>query len=199
MIDTVVFDVGNVLVDWNYLDHLDSLGFSQETKDAVVKAVFRNPVWRRLDEGTMTETEALAAFIRTAPEYEKEIRLAFGSCENCIHLFPYSVDWVQSLKEKGCRVLILSNYSEFLFEKTKGKMKFLPLIDGTLFSYRYQMVKPEPRIYRKLIELFRLVPEHTVFIDDLKENVDGAAAFGIHPIQFFGYEDAKKKLEALGI
>ena len=64
MIDTVVFDVGNVLVDWNYLDHLDSLGFSQETKDAVVKAVFRNPVWRRLDEGTMTETEALAAFIR---------------------------------------------------------------------------------------------------------------------------------------
>lgn len=199
MIDTIVFDVGNVLVDWNYMDYLDQLGFSPETKDAVARAIFRNPVWGCLDAGTISTAEALASFIQTVPAFEKEIRTAFGGCEECIHLFPYSVGWVRSLKEKGYRTLILSNYSEFLFEKTKNKMEFLPLMDGALFSYRYKMVKPEPRIYRKLIELFRLVPEHTVFIDDLKANVDGAAAFGIHPVQFFGYDDAQKKLKALGV
>ena len=197
MIDTVVFDVGNVLVEWNYLDYLDSLGFSEETKNAVVKAIFQNPVWNSLDQGTVSAEDALVSFIRTAPDYEQEIRTAFGGCENCIHLFPYSVEWVQSLKERGCRVLILSNYSEYLSEKTKDRMEFLPLMDGTLFSYRVQMVKPQPQIYRKLIEMFDLVPERTVFIDDMKENVDGAAAFGIHPIHFLGYEDAKEKLAAL--
>lgn len=197
MIDTIVFDVGNVLVDWNYRDYLNELGFSDEAKAAVTRAIFENPAWGRLDEGTVSTEEALSSFIRTAPEYEPEIRKAFDGCEACISLFPYSVDWIRSLKEKGYRVLILSNYSEFLFEKTKDKMKFLPLVDGALFSYRYKMVKPEPRIYRQLIRMFDLVPEHTVFIDDLKANVDGAAAFGIHPIQFLGYEDAKKKLEAL--
>ena len=199
MIDTIVFDVGNVLVEWNYSDYLDGLGFSPETKAAVINAVFENPVWNKLDQGTVSAEDALTSFISAAPEYEPEIRKAFAGCDACIHLFPYSVDWIKKKKKKGYRVLILSNYSEYLFEKTKGKMAFLPLMDGTLFSYRYKMVKPDAEIYRQLISMFDLVPEHTVFIDDRKENVDAAAAFGIHPVQFFGYEDARKKLEALGV
>ena len=53
MIDTIVFDVGNVLVEWNYSDYLDGLGFSLETKAAVINAVFENPVWNKLDQGTV--------------------------------------------------------------------------------------------------------------------------------------------------
>lgn len=196
-INTIVFDVGNVLVDWDYMGYLEGLGFSSEVREAVANVVFRNPVWNSLDRGTISLEEAMADCIRNAPEYEREIRTVFDGCEDCIHLFPYAVDWVRSLKERGYRVLILSNYSEFLFEKTRDRMDFLPLMDGTLFSFRYKMVKPEPDIYRKLIELFQLAPERTVFIDDRKENVDAAAAFGIHPIQFFGYEDAKAQLRKL--
>lgn len=199
MIDTIVFDVGNVLVDWNYTSYLDRLGFSDEAKKSVISAIFQSPVWNSLDEGTVSPETALNQFIACAPGYEQEIRQAFSGCEDCIHLFPYSVNWVKSLKEKGYRVLILSNYSEYLFEKTKNKMEFLPLMDGTVFSFRHKMVKPQPQIYRLLIDSFRLVPENTVFIDDRQDNVEAAAAFGIHPIRFTGYSHAVEELRKLGI
>ena len=67
MIDTIVFDVGNVLVEWNYSDYLDGLGFSPETKAAVINAVFENPVWNKLDQGTVSAEDALTSFISAAP------------------------------------------------------------------------------------------------------------------------------------
>lgn len=199
MIDTIVFDVGNVLVDWNYTDYLERLGFSCAAKEAVTTAVFQSPVWNSLDKGTISPEDAIGEFISRAPRYGHEIRQAFAGCEDCIHPFPYSADWIKSLKEQGLRILILSNYSEYLFDKTKDKMKFLSLVDGTLFSFRCKMVKPQPEIYRLLIDMFGLVPENTVFIDDRPDNTDAAAAFGIHAIRFKGYSDAVLELKKLGI
>lgn len=197
MIDTIVFDVGKVLVDWNYSDYLDRLGFTPREKEAVTAAVFENPLWAALDGGNVTPDDALNGFFRSAPGFRPQIRRAFAGCEDTISLFPYSVDWISSLKKRGFRVLILSNYSEYLFEKTKHKMAFLPLMDGALFSFQCGMVKPQPQIYRKLIDSFHLTPEHTVFIDDRPENTGAAEAFGIRTICFTDFESVRKKLEEL--
>ena len=76
-------------------------------------------------------------------------------------------------------------------------MKFLPYMDGTLFSYVYKMAKPDREIYEKLCTMYQLNPRETVFFDDREDNIAGAGACGIHGILFQNHEQAKKDLETL--
>ena len=75
----------------------------------------------------------------------------------------------------------------------------MPYMDGGILSYQDLVIKPEPEIYRLLIERYHLIPEECVFLDDLQANLDGAAAFGIHTILFKNQQDAIKQLKKLGV
>ena len=180
MIDTIIFDVGRVLVNWDYESYLKRFAFGPEKTKAIAAATFEGPYWRQFDRGIL------------APE-------VFAHCEETITPLPYAESWVRSLKEKGYRLYILSNYSGDLFERTKEKMPFLPYMDGTLFSYTCHLTKPEPEIYQHLIQKFSLTPDRCVFLDDTKANVEAAEQAGIHGIHFTGYEDGVAQLKKLGV
>ena len=182
MIDTIIFDVGRVLVNWDYESYLKRFAFGPEKTKAITAATFESPYWRQFD-----------------PEYTEEIKEVFAHCEETITPLPYAESWVRSLKEKGYRLYILSNYSGDLFERTKEKMPFLPYMDGTLFSYTCHLTKPEPEIYQHLIQKFSLTPDRCVFLDDTKANVEAAEQAGIHGIHFMGYEDGVAQLKKLGV
>lgn len=199
MIDTIIFDVGRVLVDWDYLSYLDRFSFGPKKTAKIAAATFESPFWKEFDRGTLSPKELVRNFCTLAPEYEAEIQEVFAHCEDTITLFPYSVDWVRSLKEKGYHLYILSNYSEELFKRTRCKMDFLPYMDGTVFSYSCHLTKPEPEIYQYLLQKFSLTPEHCVFLDDTPANIEAAEKQGIHGIHFTGYQNAVSKLSALGI
>ena len=95
----------------------------------------------------------------------------------------------------GYHVYILSNYSENMLDQTKDKLKFLPLMDGVVFSYKIKKMKPDPEIYEYLCDEYWLEPEESVFIDDRPVNIKGAETCGIHGIVFRSYEQAKKELD----
>ncbi len=71
------------------------------------------------------------------------------------------------------------------------------LFEGIVFSCRIQKVKPEPGIYEYLLREHGLDPAETVFIDDLKENLEAAAAFGIRTVQFVSPAQCKADLTKL--
>ena len=78
---------------------------------------------------------------------------------------------------------VLSNFSQETFEKIKERNAFLSDFDGMVISYQHHLIKPDPRIYRLLIETYNINPARAVFIDDLEENVKAgreAGFFGIH-------------------
>ncbi|MDD7738956.1 MAG: HAD family phosphatase [Fusicatenibacter sp.] len=199
MIDTVIFDVGRVLVDWNYNRYLEEFSFSGEKKAKIKSAIFEGPYWPMADRGILTFDELLHGFISLAPEYQEDICRVIDGAEKTISLYSYSVPFVKELKEKGLRLYLLSNYSRFLLEKTKHKMDFLPYMDGALFSYSCHLIKPEAEIYRLLLDRFQIEPSHAVFFDDTPANVQGAIDLGIHGIHFTGYENARKALTALQV
>ena len=169
MIDTIIFDVGRVLVNWDYESYLKRFAFGPEKTKAIAAATFESPYWRQFDRGILTPEEIVKGFCSLAPEYTEEIKEVFAHCEETITPLPYAESWVRSLKEKGYRLYILSNYSGDLFERTKEKMPFLPYMDGTLFSYTCHLTKPEPEIYQHLIQKFSLTPDRCVFLDDTKQ------------------------------
>lgn len=196
-IDTVILDVGNVLVDYNWKKYLDSLGFSEEVKKAVAAAVYENPLWEEQDRGEKSDEELTEAFVQNAPAYEREIRMVTEHPGGTVSALPYAGEWVAELKKRGLKVYILSNYGKKMFRQTCGLMEFLPLADGALFSYQCHMIKPEPGIYEKLLRDHRIDPAKAIFIDDRQANLDGARRAGIRGLRFTDYADTKKALERI--
>ena len=198
MIKNVIFDVGKVLMEYDPEGFLKRLGFDEKTQKAVNEAMFLNHLWwEESDRGTMTPAELLEGFVANNPAYEKEIRKAHRMVGGTIELMPYAVEWVKNLKSRGYRLYILSNYAEYTYEQTEHKMKFLPYMDGTVFSYRCKLLKPEKEIYEYICKKYNLIPAECVFIDDREENTEAARSFGMQAITFSDYETDSKNLEDL--
>ncbi len=197
MIKNIIFDVGKVLVYFEPAQHLKNLGYDEAAQAAVMNAVFDHPLWDENDRGSMTPAEFEEAFVANAPEYEEQIRETLQTVEGTIDLLPHSLIWVRELKSRGFRLYILSNYGEHTLEQTKHKLKFLPYMDGVIFSYEHKVIKPESKIYEILLQKYGLDPNECVFIDDRQENIEAAEAFGIRGIRFVDYAQTGRELEML--
>ena len=196
-IDTVILDVGNVLLDYDWKRYLQTFGFDEEKNKKIAAAVFENPLWEEADRGVLSYEELTEGFVKNCPELEAEIRRIYENLGGTIFPLPYACGWVRELKKKGLNVYILSNYSRKMFEQTKDMMEFLPLADGALFSYECHMIKPETEIYEELIRRYKIRPERAVFIDDRQKNVDGAKEAGLLGLRFTDYRDTNRALERL--
>ncbi len=193
----IIFDVGKVLVSYDPDGYMDRMGFDPETKRRLKAAVFEHQLWIDADQGLGTPEEFLHAFTENAPDLADEIRQVHDSVGGTIELYDYAVDWILDLKNRGYHVYILSNYSENMFRQTEHKLKFLPLMDGAVFSWRIKEIKPDAAIYNYLCDEYWLEPEESVFIDDRPENVAGAEAVGIRGICFRSFEQARRELDEL--
>lgn len=197
MIRNIIFDVGKVLVSYEPEEYMKRLGFSEEKRKRINEAMFENPLWDESDQGLRTTEELLKAFIANAPDLADEIRMVHRAVGDTIELLPYALEWIQDLKAKGYKIYILSNYSENTFNQTQEKLKFLPVVDGAVFSYEIKLLKPDAAIYDYLCEKYQLIPEESVFLDDRPVNIEGARKKGIHGIVFCDYEQGKRELEKL--
>ena len=110
MIKNVIFDVGNVLVDFCWEEVFHKLGFEGETFECVADATVRSATWNEFDRGAKPDEEIMAACIKEAPEYEREIRLFYDHVGDTIRTYPYTVRWIRSLEKNGYHTYILSNF-----------------------------------------------------------------------------------------
>lgn len=177
-INTVIFDLGNVLVKYDWETFLQTFGFPERTYRAVADAMFLNDVWQQGDAGLLPEEE-LRLFIEQAPAYETEIREVFEKLAGCVSKYAYTDPLIAYFREKGFKIYYLSNYSEDLYRKTKNELSFIESFDGGVFSYQEKCIKPDKRLYEILLERYQIVPEQALFLDDRKENIDAARALGI--------------------
>lgn len=189
MINTVVFDIGMVLLGW----HTSLDGFYEpEVGKAVWKSIFMYGDWEELDRGVIPEEEVFKRMVSHSPEYEKEIMQVLSNLEPFCRKCDYAVPWVRELKEKGYRVLFLSNFSHHLLVQVPQYMEFLKDMDGGVFSYEAKLAKPDHKIYELLFQRYDLVPENCLFIDDRQDNVEAAISCGMNAVQFKDYETTYK-------
>ena len=189
MIRNMVFDIGNVLMDFRWKEYMRSLFGEDETLiQTINQGIWHNGCWAAMDKGEMDGAATLRSAVAFAPQYEKEIKLTLDSVAHAFHKFEYSIPWIQELKRMGLNVYYLSNYSAFSVAANPDVLDFIPYMDGGVFSFEVKAVKPEPEIYRCLCEKFGLKPEECLFTDDVPANVKGAQACGFHGIVFEGYK-----------
>lgn len=198
-IKNIIFDIGNVLVDWKYREHVHTFGFSAETEQRVVEATLGTHAWNEFDRGALTDEEQIDLFVANAPDLEKEIRAVFYNVSGMLHLFDYTIPMIRHLTEQGRKVYYLSNFSRKSERDGYEELRFIPYTNGGILSYQEQLLKPEPAIYELLLRRYGLNPSECLFFDDREDNCMGAERFGIHTHRFIGYEDAMACLKGLGI
>lgn len=198
-IDTIIFDVGNVLVHFGWKKYLDAFGFAPEVRETVAAATFLSPQWDEMDKSLLPDREYLRAFIQNAPQYQREIQMVYEDCGDCIHTYDYAVPFVKRFKEEGFHLYILSNYSRYLFHKTAHKMPFRAYMDGEIFSFQTGQIKPDPEIYQSLLGRYSIHPRRALFLDDRPENLETASRMRIHTLQFSTYTETMEKLHGAGI
>ncbi len=196
-IDTVIFDIGGVLVELGRYRFLAKKGFTGERADRVMYSTMRSDDWVQLDLNNLSEDEILQLFIENDPEMEADIRHMYENVEGIVERRDSSLAWLRRVKESGKRILYLSNYSPKIMRECPDALYFLPEMDGGLFSCDVHMVKPDPEFYKLLIKKYELDPSRCVFIDDLKTNTEAAAALGMHTVHFETPEQAEAELDQL--
>lgn len=178
MIDTIVFDMGGVIIDFDPKKTLNEL-FDPETAEAVLNEIFLDDVWRERDRGTLTSEELLDMKRSVIPDkdYDKVAELISN-------FFPYMKQFddieplIDKLKQNGYRLLLLSNASKD-FHENKRLIPALKKLDGLFISSDYRLLKPEKEIYEKFFEVEGVDPENCFFIDDTSANIYGAESCGM--------------------
>ncbi len=196
MIKNIISDVGKVLIEWDPERAFRKMGLGEAEAKAVADATINTPIWTETDRGVWPAEKILDAFYKAAPQYINEVKWFWEHIDLATEQFPYTKEWIRSMKKQGLNVYILSNYGEQTFKLTQnGALDFLPLTDGAIFSYTVKTIKPEPQIYKTLLERYHLVADECVFIDDCLQNVKGANAVGIHGIHFRNITQVKENLK----
>lgn len=199
MIKNVIFDIGNVLVDFRWRVLMEELGLPAETQAIFAKTVFGSRWWGELDHGIYEEAEILAHFREDNREHLDEFDLVWDNRGRLVEPYAYAVAWIEQLKASGLKVYLLSNYPRdvFTLHTECGCFPFLDRVDGRVVSGFVKMVKPNADIYEYLLSEYGLAAGECVFVDDREENVETARALGMKGIVFQGYEQARSELDKL--
>jgi putative hydrolase of the HAD superfamily len=203
----LVFDFGAVLFTWKPAELLAQV-FEREanTPQAAAQlahAVFGHADWHSFDRGTLSMDTVVA---RTAARLQLDaplLRALIESIGERLTPMPESVGLLRQLHARrsqrtSLRLYYLSNMPVPYARTLEQLHPFVQWFDGGVFSGDVRHIKPEPAIYQLLQDRYALAPERTVFIDDLKSNVEAAKNHGWHGIHFESAQQLQVQLESLG-
>lgn len=199
-IDTIVFDLGGVLVDWNpeYL-------YEKIFPDPEARRYFLENIctadWNAAQDGGRTIAEANEILLALYPEYREAILAYYDRWEEMFRgPVPGTLEIFYRLTENPAyKVYALTNWSAETWERGLKLFPFFSLFDGILVSGHEKMIKPGPEIYHLLMERFDLDPGKLIFFDDNKKNVVAAQQLGFNAFVFQSPEQLESCLAGYGI
>ena len=196
---TVVFDLGNVLVDWNPR-HLYRKLFDDEAAMERFLAEVITRDWIIAWDMGRPMADGIAELAARHPRHGGEIAASHARWNEMIPgAIDGSVKILAELKQRGTPLYALTNWSAETFPIARPRFPFLEWFDGIVVSGEIKMVKPDPAIYRHLLRTHRLEAADCVFIDDSPANVAGAEDVGLKGLRFTSPAQLRRDLERLGL
>jgi 2-haloacid dehalogenase len=195
-VNTFIFDLGNVLIDWNpeyvYLDVFEGDHKKMEWFFTEICPYD----WNLNQDAGYPLAQATEDRIKLFPQYEKWIRMYYGRWEEMLGgSIKGSVTLLKQLvADPRYRVIALTNWSAETFPIALEQFDFLHWFEGIVVSGAEKIRKPNPEIYTRTLERYKLSAEHCFFIDDNKSNIEAAAALGIQTHHFHDSEGLENDL-----
>jgi 2-haloacid dehalogenase len=196
----VVFDLGGVLIDWDPR-HLYRRLFDGD--DAAMErflAEICTPAWNARQDAGRSWHDAVTTLAGQHPEY-RDLIVAYDERwpETLGGPIAGTVDILRELRSAGVQLAALSNWSAEKFPVARERYDFLGWFEVVVISGEIGISKPNPRIYRHLLERTRFDPTTTLFVDDSPPNVAVAAGLGMEARRFVDPATLRSDLEALGL
>jgi 2-haloacid dehalogenase len=199
-IKAIVFDLGNVLIDWNP-DYIYREMFDDEKEKMHFFQNICTSDWNEQQDAGRSLKEGTEELVAKYPEWKDHIEAYYARWTEMLGgPIAGSVDIFRQLKENGkYKLYALTNWSAELFPIALERYDFLHWFDGRVVSGEERLRKPHPEFYQLLLDRFHLLPEQTLFIDDNLRNVKAAEALGIKGIHFSSPPRLKEALKEEGI
>jgi len=184
-INTIIFDLGGVLIDWNPLYVYGEYFDSQEKLDYFFAHVCSSD-WNEEQDAGRSIRESTEERIKLFPEWEKPIRDYYGRWTEMLGgPMQETVDIFRKLKQKpDLKFYALTNWSAETFPIALERFDFLHWFDGRVVSGEEKMRKPFSEFYRCLLDRYNVDPFKAIFIDDNLRNVEAAKKLKINSIHF---------------
>jgi len=194
-INTVIFDLGGVLIDWNPRYVYRTIFKTEEEIDWFFENVATHD-WNENQDAGYPIAKATEELVAQHPEWEHQIRAYYGRWEEMlggpIH---ETVEVLKELKQiPGLKTYALTNWSAETFHIALDRYEFLHWFDGRLVSGEEKTRKPFPEFYERLINKFSIDPAKALFIDDNLRNVKGAEALGIKGIHLHDHRQLREEM-----
>jgi len=199
-VDTVVFDLGGVLIDWNPRHLYRKLFAGDDAAMEDFLATVCNSAWNIRQDAGRPVAEATRELTVLYPHHAELIAAFYGRFDEMMPgPIEGSVAILAELRERGVPVYGLTNFSAETYPLALARFPFIGWLRGVIVSGKHGIIKPDPAIYRLLCDRFAIDPESAVFIDDNKTNAEGAERLGIKGIHFTGPEPLRAELVGLGL
>ena len=200
MINTIIFDLGAVLIDWNPHYMYRTL-FADEEEMKNFLATICTSDWNEEQDAGRSLQEGTDLLVKQHPEHEANIRAFYTRWEEMLgDPLWETVEIFKKLKESGkYKLYALTNWSEETFPIALKRYDFLSWFDGIVVSGEEKIRKPTPEFYQILIQRYQVKPKEALFIDDNYRNILAADMLGIKSIHFTSAELLKTELKNLNI
>jgi 2-haloacid dehalogenase len=195
----VVFDFGNVLIDWDPEAAIVAGLGAEEARRFLTADDFDFHDWNHHQDAGRAWAEALDELRVSHPHWVRHAEAYLEHFPLSLAEVPGTADIVRELHSAGVPVLGLTNWSAELYPHAPETLDVVALLDDVVVSGREGAAKPDPRAYQIVAERSGLPLDRLVFVDDKQSNVDAAAALGMDGILFTGAEDLRAALRERGL
>ncbi|RYY07484.1 MAG: HAD family phosphatase [Sphingobacteriaceae bacterium] len=198
MINTIIFDLGNVLINWDPKILYNKLFSSEAETDYFLENICTLD-WNEAQDAGRSLKDGTAFLVAQFPQHKEHIEAYYSRWEEMLNgAIEGSVEIFRQLKASGkYKIYALTNWSSELFPVALQKFEFLGWFDGIVMSGDEGIRKPEAAFFQILFDRYQVKPENAVFIDDNLRNVEAARQLGIQSICFTSAEELKKELGEL--
>lgn len=198
-LDTVIFDLGGVLIDWNPRHLYRQLFDDEKAMEHFLREVCSQH-WNEQQDAGRPWREAIELLTAQFPEHavliqayrERWVEMLGGLMHDTVAIF-------DELRGRGVRLYALTNWSHETFPIAWELYPFLHTFEGIVVSGQEGMMKPDPAIFQRLLARYQVDPSRAVYIDDAPRNVEAAARQGLHALLFRDAASLRHELVGLGL
>jgi len=195
MINTIIFDLGAVLIDW-HPKYLYRKLFATEAEIDYFLANICTSAWNEEQDAGRSIKDGTEILVTQHPEHEANIRAFYGRWDEMLNgTIPGMREIFEELKNNGkYKLYALSNWSAETWPIALEKYELLQWFDGLVISGLEGIRKPAPEFYQLLLNRYNIEPAEALFIDDNYRNVLAARELGIASVHFTSATELQKQL-----
>ena len=190
MIKAIAFDFFGVFMPDQYW-----LWLEENVGDLSARRQFFDDLANRIDQGTISHDMFLSALSKSTGISQEEIVREM----NRERTIDYGLLSVAEHLRKQYKIAVVSNIGHEFLEKIFSEHDLHPYFDVVIPSSKFGVIKPNPAIFRILLEQLGMSAREVIFTDDRLKNVEGARAVGIDSFVYQGVADFKKNLRERGV